>query len=376
MNKVQLRELLEPLLRLPTAPFHEDAVVGFVMDTLAQRGLQLTSDSYGNIIARRLSTGHTTARLAFMAHMDHPGFEVVAHNERGVSAAWYGGVQEEYFAQANVRFYAEGRSFSGTVTTWETDEQTKRVSTASIECGDRPPIGSLGMWELPGVEFVNGALRAPAIDDMAGVGILLAMLLELGNRPLETEVWALFTRAEEVGFIGAIALASTGRLPFSMPIISVEMSRAMAAASQGLGPVIRLGDRSSVFDQSVVLLMKDVAADLKTRHEGFKYQQLLMDGGSCEATALSAFGFKTGGIALPLSNYHNQKPAGPNGPWVLDVEEINFTDLVNAVDLAVAVCENYDGLEVVRNHHRLALLERTEERMNRLYHEQRARERR
>lgn len=376
MNRGYFRSLLEPLLKLPTAPFHEDAVAAFVADTLANTGLQVATDSYGNVIARRPSAGRSNARLAFMAHMDHPGFEVVAHADDGVVAAWYGGVQSEYFAEAKVRFHAGGETFPGVVKACEIDEQSTRVSRSRIVCERRPPVGSLGMWDLPAMEFVNGTLRAPALDDVAGVGLLLAMLLELGDRPLQTEVWALFTRAEEVGFVGAIALANTGRLPLSMPIISVEMSKAMPGASQGLGPVIRLGDRSSVFDHAVLLFMRDVAADLRSRSEGFRYQQLLMDGGSCEATAFNAFGFRTAGLAVPLGNYHNQKPAGPNGPWVLDLEEINFTDLLNSVDLSIALCEGYQGLDIVRSHHRLTLLERTGQRLNRLYREQRQRERR
>lgn len=375
MNKLQLWELLEPLLKLPTAPFHEDAVAAFVTSTLAGTGVHVATDSHGNIVARRPSAGRNIARLAFMAHMDHPGFEVIEHGDDGVIAEWFGGVQPEYFDGARVRFHAGDERFPGVVTGYELDEAAKRVTRTTVACERKPPVGAFGMWDLPEAELLNGALRAPAIDDVAGVGLLLAMLLGLGDRPLETEVWTLFTRAEEVGFIGAIALAKTGRLPLSMPILSVEMSKAMSGASLGLGPVIRLGDRSSVFDHNVLLFMKDVAADLKARTEGFKYQQLLMDGGSCEATAFNAFGFKTGGLAIPLSNYHNQRPAGPNGPWVLDAEEISFSDLLNAVDLSVALCESYQGLEIVKTHHRLALLERTEERLDRLFREQRQRER-
>ena len=376
MTKAQLRELLEPLLKLPTAPFHEDAVAEYIAEILREAGLTLLVDPYGNLIVRRPSTGRSTTRLGFMAHMDHPGFEVISATQQGVQAAWYGGVHPNYFQNfPGVVFYAGGESFHGAITAVELNEQTNRVNAATVECDARPPVGALGMWDVPEVEFANGLVRARAIDDIAGCGLLLAMLLELGDRPLEAEVWVLFTRAEEVGFIGAIGLARSGRLPASLPVVSVEMSKAMPGATQGMGPVIRLGDRSSVFDHTFLLFIKDVAAHLKTEQEGFKYQQMLMDGGSCEATVLNAFGFRTAGLAVPLNNYHNQKPAGPNGPWALDAEEINFSDFVNAVDLAVAMCENFHGLEIVKTHHRLTLLERTGERLNRLELLQRQRER-
>jgi endoglucanase len=36
------------------------------------------------------------------------------------------------------------------------------------------------------------------------------------------------------------------------------------------------------------------------------FQRRIMDGGSCEATATTAFGLPTIGLSLPLGNYHNQ----------------------------------------------------------------------
>jgi len=376
MEKTDARRLLEPLMRCPTAPYHEDAVADYIAATVAGFGLDTTTDSYGNLIVRRPSTGRTTTRLAFMAHMDHPGFEVTAVGPDGVVAAWHGGVQPEYFTNARVRFHAGGQVARGAIRTAALTEDRTHVKSVVAECDGAPPVGALGVWDLPDVEFTNGSVRAPAIDDLAGCGVILAMLADLRGRQLDAEVWAFFTRAEEVGFIGAVGLARSGRLPLSLPIVSIEMSKAMPGATQGMGPVIRLGDRSSVFDQSMLLFARDTAAELKEEREGFKYQRLLMDGGSCEATALNAFGFRTAGLALALSNYHNQAPAGPNGPWTIDAEEINFSDFLHAVDLAVAMCERFPGLQRVMDRHRRTLLERTGDRLVRLQRQQRERERR
>jgi endoglucanase len=375
VNKTLVRELLEPLLSIPTAPFHEDEVARFIVETVRNIGLTTNVDPYGNVLVRRPSKGNTNLRIGFMAHMDHPGFEVLEHLESGVRAAWFGGVDAEYFTGAGIQFHAGGINYESTVTGIELQEKGNRVDSVVVSCDVLPPVGAFGTWKLAGPDFTNGVVRAPALDDVAGCGMLLAMLIELADRPLETEVWALFTRAEEVGFIGAIGLAKSGRLPLSTPVISVEMSRAMSGATQGMGPVIRLGDRSSVFDQTFLLFLRETAGELKSRVEGFKYQQLLMDGGSCEATALNLFGYKTAGLAVPLSNYHNQRPAGPNGPFVIDSEEIALSDFANAVDLCVAACDRFRGIDVVRHAHREELVARTSDRLSRLERTERARSR-
>ncbi|HDS74678.1 MAG TPA: M28 family peptidase, partial [Firmicutes bacterium] len=324
------------------------------------------TDRYGNIIVRRPARGHSAPRIGFMAHMDHPGCEVVEHRAGRVIAAWHGGVHQEYFVGARIRFYAADGEYTGVVEETTIDPDTHRVGTITVACDRTPPVGALGMWDVEPVEFANGVIRARAIDDLAGCGVMLCVLHELGDQPLDVDVWAVFTRAEEVGFLGAIGLARSGRLPTSLPVVSIEMSKSIPGGSQGMGPVVRLGDKSSVFDNGFLLYLRDIAAELKDERENFKYQQILMDGGSCEATPLSAFGFRTAGLAIPLQNYHNMKPTGPSGPWSIEPEEINFSDVLAGIDLCVAMCERFPGLQAVTERHRRKLLDTTSDRIKRL----------
>ncbi len=368
MDRTQARRLIEPLLACWTAPYRETAVSDYITSTLRNLGRTYTVDQYGNIIARKPGRSNSSPRIGFMAHMDHPGFEVTDHQQDGVIAAFRGGVNEDYFKDAAVRFIDDdGVEYCGTVLTAITNPETGRVEGANISCDEKPPIGAMGMWDVVPVEFTNGIIRSRAIDDLAGCGLILCILHELAERESDAdvaEVWAVFTRAEEVGFVGAIGLARSQKLPATVPTVSIEMSKARPGGTQGMGPVIRLGDRSSVFDNSFLLFMKDVAAELKAEQEGFKYQQMLMDGGACEATALNAFGFRTAGLAVPLSNYHNMKAANPNGPWEIEAEEISFADFMAAVDLCVAMCERFPGLQTVADEHRRKLSINTAERLS------------
>ena len=79
---------------------------------------------------------------------------------------------------------------------------------------------------------------------------------------------------------------------------------------------MRLGDRRTVFDPSMLEVLTQAARrSLPGRH-----QRRVMDGGSCEATAMTAWGVPAAGISVPLGNYHNQGLEGgddckaPGGP--------------------------------------------------------------
>ena len=68
----RLLRLLEGLLPLPTAPFHEEFVSDFICGELKRLGLRPVRDRYGNVIVK---CGSGKAEEAWLAHMDHPGFE-------------------------------------------------------------------------------------------------------------------------------------------------------------------------------------------------------------------------------------------------------------------------------------------------------------
>jgi endoglucanase len=88
-------------------------------------------------------------------------------------------------------------------------------------------------------------------------------------------------------------------------VINLEASAAGPQAPQGRGPVIRVGDRTSVFDPAVTAVLTSQAQELTASDKRFRYQRALMAGGTCEATAFSALGLRAGSLCVPLGNYHN-----------------------------------------------------------------------
>src|SRR5437763_1575800 len=76
----------------------------------------------------------------------------------------------------------------------------------------------------------------------------------------------------------------------------------------GKGVIVRVGDRTSIFDSEAMRFLAEVAAGLKGKRNGFQYQRGLMGGGTCEATAYQEFGLQTAAVCVSLGNYHNCAP--------------------------------------------------------------------
>lgn len=335
MTRTELLTLAKQFLALPTAPYHEHHVSRQATDYARRTGLITATDRSGNLIMSLPGTKNLRApSLVFVAHMDHPGFEILDAKH----AQFLGGVPTAMFAGSRVRVHRADGSICIARIRRVIDPKKKIVAIEP----DRPgnPVawnpGDFGTWRLPACRVTGSILRALAIDDVLSVVVALATMAELKRLRNRAPVWTILTRAEEVGFHGAIDIARDGTIPATASIISLEMSKQRPWARMGQGPVIRVGDRISTFDPLIVYQLQTVAADLQKADTTFKYQRALMDGGACEATAFAGHGYHAAGLCLPLGNYHNigprEKPAA---------EYVSIDDLENCVKLTVAAARGW-----------------------------------
>ena len=84
--------ILADLGGLPAVSFHEGLVSDYVRRTVADLGLAAKTDQYGNIVVRVQGTVAGVPPIAFVAHMDHPGFEAMELREGELVAEARGGV--------------------------------------------------------------------------------------------------------------------------------------------------------------------------------------------------------------------------------------------------------------------------------------------
>ncbi len=308
-----LPKILKDLLTLPTAAFLETAVMEYLEQACRKlAGVKIKYDRYGNLLAHYRHQPRKITPLAFVAHTDHPGFCARKMlDKHTLLAEFRGGVRPEYFAGAKVRFWHEGRWIKGKVQKL-TKIQKSPVPTrppvpkeARIEISRPVPPDTLGMWDLPDPVLRGDKVIARGCDDLAGVAAVLTMLQRLSRRKTRGEAYALFTRAEEVGFVGAMGAIRARTIPKRVPIVSIETSSALVNAPIGDGPIVRVGDRAVIYTPQLAAFCGRVAQNIATRRKKFQFQRKLMDGGMCEAAAFGTHGYATVGICLALGNYHN-----------------------------------------------------------------------
>ena len=290
MDQQHLLAVTRAILSQPTAPFHEDAVRGGITMQLAQLPhVSLEQDEFGNVLAR-YHRGRGEPHFAFVAHMDHPGF---------VGSEFLGNVPKAYRAK-------------------------------------NPPIrdfGAFAMWDLPPFEVRNGRIFSRACDDLIGCATIVAMFHELERTESEASVVGVFTRAEEVGFIGAIHLAKSGLLPRELTVVSIETSSERGGACKmEAGVIIRVGDKTSIFDAAATAQLTELATAASIPH-----QRALMAGGTCEATAFQLYGYRSAALCIALGNYHN---CGADER--IESEFVSIDDLETMVRLCVVAASARD----------------------------------
>lgn len=329
-------DILARLGAQPATSFLEDGVAGVVRAVLDEAGVPHRTDAYGNIIAHLpgTATDGSVPPIAFMAHMDHPGFEAVAVDGDFLVGAAMGGVPQSSFdAGVPLQVILPGGERLAAVTAGPAGEASERKALISLADASRLAevhLPASVVFDLVDFQLEEGYIRMRALDDLAGCGSALAMLsaLAAGAEPPAGDVYGVFTRAEEVGLVGARLLAEAGTLPKTTLVVSLESSRTLPGAEIGGGPVIRVGDAGFTFNADAETALVRARETLQARPEGFKAQRQLMSGGTCEASAFSVYGYRTTGIAFPLGNYHNAAPDGG-----VEAEYIHEEDYLGGVEL-------------------------------------------
>ncbi|HYJ07236.1 MAG TPA: hypothetical protein VEX43_19055 [Chthoniobacterales bacterium] len=289
MKRDELLSVARALLEQPTAPFHEEAVRDAIVAQLRQcPHVKLEHDAFGNMIARYRRGTRARPRWAFAAHMDHPGWVRTENGE------W------RFLGSVAERFLVNPR---------------------------RREFGDFAMWDLPAFELKDGQIHSRACDDLLGCAEIVCLFRELEAVEAGVHCLGVFTRAEEVGFWGAIQLARAGTLPKNISVFSLETSTPRGGAEIGRGPIVRVGDRLSIFDSGETARLMNVAAANK-----IPVQRCLLDGGACEASAYQLYGYRSVAASIGLGNYHNCAPDG-----TIQCEYVSVEDYANMVRLCVAL---------------------------------------
>ncbi len=289
MQRRELLRVVRALVEQPTAPFHEKAVRDAIIAELRDcPHVSIKHDAYGNMIARYRRGTRKRARWAFAAHMDHPGWVRTKEGEW----RFLGSVAERFLVNSKKREF-----------------------------------GDFAMWDLPAYELKDDQIHSRACDDLLGCAEIICLFRELEAAKANVHCLGIFSRAEEVGFWGAIQLARSRVLPKEITIFSLETSAPRGGAEIGRGPIVRVGDRLSIFDSGETTRLMSAASE-----NGIPVQRCLLDGGACEASAYQLYGYRSVAASIGLGNYHNCAPDGS-----IQCEYVSVDDYENMVRLCLAL---------------------------------------
>jgi endoglucanase len=336
-NWAQAEKWLAELTHLPTASGLEDRVVDWVTRWVTRRDdLKLDRDSGGNLfISQKGRKPHTP--VFAVAHMDHPAFVIA--DEDG-SFEFRGGVDSAYFNDALIDVVSRLDGPSGRVASYDA-----KTGLGQADFLGEVAVGDIAMWRFRDSRQKTGLFRAPACDDLAGAAAALSALDKARADAGLRHFGVMLTRAEEVGLIGAIHAAKHNTIPEDARLLSIETSRELPNARIGDGPIIRVGDRATVFDRELSNLVSQAVEEA-----GITHQRKLMDGGGCEATAFGVYGYRATGLCLALGNWHNRGnlsavEAGDTEAAVPMLEEISIDDYHGLIDLLLVAAKAVDGVD-------------------------------
>lgn len=352
------------LTSLPTAAGREFRVQAYLDRWLGERRrtLEWRRDADGNLLITRKSRGRRRggpAPLLITAHLDHPAFVVSrVVDDRTIEAEFRGGVHDPYFEDARVEFHdAEDQLVRGRITELRKPSEACPFKTVTVRLSRRHPgleAGDVGRWAFPDAKITGRGtarmLKTHACDDLAAAAAALCAFDRIRTRKGQEHVGLLFTVAEEVGFVGAIGAATNGLVRKNARLVCLENSRSFPDSPIHGGPIVRVGDRMTVFSPELTNEISTLMTAHATTDPKFKWQRKLMAGGACEATAFSTFGFQSTCLCLPLGNYHNMQRidevVGGERPAKVGPEFIGIDDYHGMVEMLEVVAA---GLDAPRN---------------------------
>jgi endoglucanase len=308
--------VFKTLTSVPTAPYREKAVTARALAWIAQNlGRRVrVAKKRGGVVVRYVGAGDAPA-LALAAHLDHPAF-----SREGKLWRLRGGLPPHLLPGTAVEAHPAVPRGNAPLAYGRVVAE-KKPGLWELRFDSPPKAADFALLALKPCEVSGGWVRSRSIDDLMGCAMSLEALRRVAAAGLKVNLTVLLHRAEEVGFMGALDLIAEGAVSKDDSVISVETSREMPGARPGQGPVIRLGDKATLFDANLTAVLDEAA-------RGMKAQRLRLTGGTCEATAYLAYGYEAGGLAIPLVNYHNGW-----GAKKIAEERVRLSDVRGAVTL-------------------------------------------
>lgn len=331
------------ILETPSPSGYESPLQGMVREYVAPFADEVRTDVHGNVIAvknpdapfRVMLAGHCDQIGLIVQHIDDDGFLYIQP---------IGGWDPQMLVGQRVKVWAEGGPLLGVIgrkpihlLTEEERKQVPKIKDLWLDVGAANKdeaaklvrIGDPVTLELTFGEVRNRRAVSPAMDDKAGLWVVIEALRRAEKKKLRCGLYAVSTVQEEVGLRGARTSAfgidpQVGiavDVTFATDCPTVE-KKEEGDVRLGKGPVIYRGPN---MNPKVVQLLVE-AADKNQ----IPYQ--LAAAGKATGTDANAIQISRAGVAAGLVSIPNRYMHSP-------VEMISLEDIDKAADLLARFAE-------------------------------------
>jgi len=336
--------LLKKIMDAAGVSGYEGEIAGIMKQELKKTADDISTDAFGNIIARK---GKGGKKIMIAAHMDEIGLMVKHVSKDGfISFIKLGGIDDRVLPAQRVVIKSKKGDVPGIIGTKpphllreEERKQPLKYENMFIDIGASGKDDALKRIEIsdpivfePNSGVLNGKLcygRSP--DNRVGCYILLKMMERL--KGVKAEVYAVATTQEEVGLKGArvssfkidpdFALAVDTTVAGDTPGVTEREADLKLGAGAAI-TIIEAAGRGLLVNGAVKEMFLDTA-----RKNKIKFQIDVVEGGMTDGAiiAMNRDGILTGVIAVPCRYIHS-----PTGVFHLD-------DIESAIELGVKVVE-------------------------------------
>jgi putative aminopeptidase FrvX len=327
---------------------YEDDVAALLRVEMEPLVDEVRIDRMGNVIGTRAGEGPT---VMVAAHMDEIGMAVSHIDDDGfIRFVAVGGFFDQIVLGQRVILHGHGgKQLIGAVGArpvhlMDAEERKKMVklkdmfidvgatsAANAVELGVE--IGSFATLDRQFARMGNDFVTGKALDNRAGVVMMISALQRLRERPVKATIQAVGTVQEEVGLKGArtsafglspdVAIATDVTIPGDHPGVTKNECHVCT----GKGPsitVLDAGGRGIIAPRPVVRWLHETA-----ERESIPHQLSVGDGGNTDATAISITkaGIPCSVISCPTRYIHSP------------VEVLSLRDLENGAALIAAAIE-------------------------------------
>ena len=310
------KEFIKSITEASGVSGHEEKVGQLIEETLVNYCDEVSKDSLGNIIFLKKGTkGNNKIMLA--AHMDEIGLMVKEIDKNGfIRFTNIGGVDQRTLLCQEVTIHGKEKIFGiiGVKPPHLTDDQERSKSLGidelmidagfnKAELENKISIGDVVTVNRKMVSLKNEHIAAKALDDRAGIAVVLECLKELKQLKHDIDVYCVATVQEEVGTRGAttstfsinpdIGIAidvGFGRTPELNQHETIELTKGPAlTVGPNIHPKIFEGMKTIAKEQYI-----DYQIEIATGHSG-------TDAWPMQVTRS---GVATGVVSIPLRYMH------------------------------------------------------------------------